>query len=87
MEKLKHSRIAHYVDKLAVPAEPGLTNAQLMLTNHDLKPGMKYPQPAFFVLSLNFSQLSLSVVNGVLGTLSASGLPIPSTSYVDEVMG
>ncbi|KAK3307125.1 permease for cytosine/purines, uracil, thiamine, allantoin-domain-containing protein [Chaetomium strumarium] len=25
-------------DKLAVEAEPGLTNAQLMLTNHDLKP-------------------------------------------------
>ncbi|KAL9628269.1 MAG: hypothetical protein Q9204_005995 [Flavoplaca sp. TL-2023a] len=38
MEKVKHSRVAHYVDKLAVPAEPGLTNAQLMLTNHDLKP-------------------------------------------------
>ena len=24
--------------KLAVESEPGLTNAQLMLTNHDLKP-------------------------------------------------
>lgn len=27
------------VDKLAVESEPGLTNAQLLLTNHDLKPG------------------------------------------------
>ncbi|KAF7542415.1 hypothetical protein G7Z17_g11593 [Cylindrodendrum hubeiense] len=27
-----------WVDKLAVEAEPGLTRAQLMLTNHDLKP-------------------------------------------------
>lgn len=44
MEKLKHSKVSHYVDKLAVPAEPGLTNAQLMLTNHDLKPGMKHSQ-------------------------------------------
>jgi hypothetical protein len=27
------------LEKLAVAQEPGLTNAQLMLTNHDLKPG------------------------------------------------
>lgn len=39
MEKLKASKAQHYIDKLAVPAESGLTNAQLMLTNHDLKPG------------------------------------------------
>ncbi|KAI9729461.1 MAG: hypothetical protein M1834_006842 [Cirrosporium novae-zelandiae] len=38
MERVKSSRIAHYVDKLAVSHEPGLTNAQLMLTNEDLKP-------------------------------------------------
>ncbi|KAL8913740.1 MAG: hypothetical protein Q9171_001474 [Xanthocarpia ochracea] len=38
MEKLKQLKVGHYVDKLAVPAEPGLTNGQLMLTNHDLKP-------------------------------------------------
>lgn len=44
MEKLKHSKVSHYVDKLAVPAEPGLTHAQLMLTNHDLKPGMQHSQ-------------------------------------------
>lgn len=29
------------LDKIAVSQEPGLTNAQLMLTNHDLKPGEK----------------------------------------------
>ncbi|KAL8649495.1 MAG: hypothetical protein Q9210_004364 [Variospora velana] len=38
MEKLKQSKVRYYADKLAVEAEPGLTNAQLMLTNHDLKP-------------------------------------------------
>lgn len=27
--------------KLAVSSEPGLTNAQLMLTNYDLKPGIE----------------------------------------------
>ena len=39
MEKVKSSRFAHMLDKLAVESEPGLTNAQLMLINHDLKPG------------------------------------------------
>ncbi|KAL9612019.1 MAG: hypothetical protein Q9167_003385, partial [Letrouitia subvulpina] len=38
MERLKRSKVRYYADKLAVDAEPGLTNAQLMLTNHDLKP-------------------------------------------------
>ena len=40
MEKARTSKFAHYADKLAVSSEPGLTNAQLMLTNFDLKPGM-----------------------------------------------
>jgi NCS1 family nucleobase:cation symporter-1 len=40
MEKAKSTKLAHFVDKLAVESEPGLTNAQLMLNNHDLKPGM-----------------------------------------------
>jgi hypothetical protein len=31
--------IADTINKLAVTSEPGLTNAQLMLTNHDLRPG------------------------------------------------
>ena len=38
MEKVKSSRLAYYLDKIAVESEPGLTTAQLMLTNHDLKP-------------------------------------------------
>lgn len=31
-------KVKVWARKLAVEAEPGLTNAQLMLTNHDLKP-------------------------------------------------
>lgn len=38
MEKVKSTKFAHFVDRLAVESEPGLTNAQLMLNNHDLKP-------------------------------------------------
>jgi NCS1 family nucleobase:cation symporter-1 len=38
MEKARGSKVAYYADKLAVEAEPGLTTAQLMLFNHDLKP-------------------------------------------------
>jgi hypothetical protein len=44
MEKTHSSKFKYYARKLAVESEPGLTNAQLMLTNHDLKPGMKYLQ-------------------------------------------
>ncbi|EHL03510.1 putative Uncharacterized permease C29B12.14c [Glarea lozoyensis 74030] len=33
MEKVKNTKLAYYVDKLAVESEPGLTNAQLMLNN------------------------------------------------------
>lgn len=32
------SRTSRWAHKLAVSSEPGLTNTQLMLTNHDLKP-------------------------------------------------
>lgn len=42
MEKVKATKFAHFVDKLAVESEPGLSNAQLMLHNHDLKPGKNY---------------------------------------------
>ncbi|KAK4449949.1 permease for cytosine/purines, uracil, thiamine, allantoin-domain-containing protein [Podospora aff. communis PSN243] len=35
---LKKRTISRVAEKLAVDAEPGLTTAQLMLTNHDLKP-------------------------------------------------
>jgi NCS1 family nucleobase:cation symporter-1 len=41
MEKVKSTKLAHFLNKLAVESEPGLTNAQLMLNNHDLKPGKK----------------------------------------------
>lgn len=33
------SKLKWTLDKLAVPHEPGLSNAQLMLTNDDLRPG------------------------------------------------
>lgn len=36
---IQASAAKQYVDKLAVASEQGLTNAQLMLTNHDLRPG------------------------------------------------
>lgn len=39
MEKLNDSKAGRFLKKLEVESEPGLTNAQLMLTNHDLKPG------------------------------------------------
>lgn len=60
------------LDKLAVPSEPGLTNAQLMLTNHDLKPG-EYKAMWKEVWEREESadsgrQWNRSVVNGALGT-------------------
>lgn len=39
MATISTSKARHYVNKLAVTSEPGLTNAQLLLTNHDLRPG------------------------------------------------
>lgn len=38
MEKVKNSRAAHWANKLSTKTEPGLTAAQLMLYNYDLKP-------------------------------------------------
>ena len=38
MAKSRNPRLRRFADKIAVDSEPGLTNAQLMLTNHDLKP-------------------------------------------------
>jgi hypothetical protein len=35
------SRFKQWVEKIEVESEPGLTNTQLMLTNHDLRPGEK----------------------------------------------
>ena len=45
------SRIKQLLEKLEVANEPGLSNAQLMLTNNDLRPGEVFKQPAGFVLS------------------------------------
>jgi NCS1 family nucleobase:cation symporter-1 len=38
MKRQKKTGWAKWADKLAVESEPGLSTAQLMLTNHDLKP-------------------------------------------------
>ncbi|KAI9826412.1 MAG: hypothetical protein M1819_007375 [Sarea resinae] len=40
MERLRETNISQWLDKLTVDHEPGLTTAQLMLANEDLKPGM-----------------------------------------------
>lgn len=36
---MKTSKVKRVLDKVAVESEPGLSSAQLMLANHDLKPG------------------------------------------------
>ena len=38
MDKFGSTRVGHFMDKLAVKTEPGMTNTQLMLINFDLKP-------------------------------------------------
>ncbi|KAF7195542.1 Uracil permease, partial [Pseudocercospora fuligena] len=38
MEKIRNTKVSKFFDKIAVESEPGLTNAQLMLLNEDLKP-------------------------------------------------
>jgi len=38
MTTIYGSKAKYYIDKLAVPSEPGLTNAELMLVNYDLRP-------------------------------------------------
>jgi hypothetical protein len=82
MEKVKSSKIAHWAGKLAVESEPGLTNAQLMLHNHDLKPG-KYLAGEYRKVDTNQTlQLSQNAVSGVLGISWVSGLLILSTLYV-----
>jgi len=45
MEKVRSTKFAYWANKLAVESEPGLTNAQLMLHNHDLKPGRSFVFP------------------------------------------
>ena len=38
MEKVTDSKVSRALERCAVPSPPGLTNAQLMLQNEDLKP-------------------------------------------------
>jgi NCS1 family nucleobase:cation symporter-1 len=38
MDKFEETRVGHFMDKLAVKTEPGMTNTRLMLINFDLKP-------------------------------------------------
>ena len=38
MDKAEATRVGHFIYKLAVKTEPGMTNTQLMLINFDLKP-------------------------------------------------
>jgi NCS1 family nucleobase:cation symporter-1 len=38
MNRLKNSKMSHFIQKIAVESEPGLTGKQLLLTNEDLKP-------------------------------------------------
>lgn len=52
---LSHSKLSRFVSKLAVEYEDGLTNAQLMLVNEDLKPGEAvFPLP--FIVSACFGR-------------------------------
>jgi len=73
MEKVKSSKVAHLVSRLAVESEPGLTNAQLMLHNFDLKPGKKFgclPPVNFSVLTKSCSRTREKTV----GSLEFRGL-------------
>lgn len=73
MEKVKKSKVAHWANKLAVESEPGLTTAQLMLYNHDLKPVCS-DRRFENVLFSNMPRLNLSADNGAHGILSVFGL-------------
>ncbi|KAJ5613309.1 hypothetical protein N7510_006503 [Penicillium lagena] len=39
---MKH--VKHWIGKLQVPTEPGLSTSELMLTNDDLRPGEMMPR-------------------------------------------
>jgi len=38
MNRLKNTKMSHFMEKITVESEPGLTGKQLLLTNEDLKP-------------------------------------------------
>ena len=63
MEKVRRSRFARFVDKLAVESEHGLTNAQLMLANPDLKPVEPKRRQCKFYLSIIPPRHSLIELN------------------------
>ena len=68
---MSKSKASRFLEKIAVESEPGLTTSQLMLVNHDLKPG-KYSINLQLKLRDTYSlvtQSSPNVDNGVLGIL------------------
>lgn len=83
--KMKASKVKRVLDKLAVDSEPGLSSAQLMLANHDLKPGNKQRSPNLadekdLYSSSRFQQSNRNADNGEHGTLLVFGSPTPSIS-------
>jgi hypothetical protein len=58
------------LDKLAVAQEPGLTNAQLMLTNHDLKPGEGKKKKLFFLYPNTPGSIHLHLIQASIGFLN-----------------
>jgi NCS1 family nucleobase:cation symporter-1 len=54
MDKFEATRVGHFMDRLAVKTEPGMTNTQLMLINFDLKPGTNH-EDTFFVSKIDTS--------------------------------
>lgn len=76
--------VRRFVDKIAVDSEPGLSNAQLMLTNDDLRPGI-CSLPSRMRRRTDMMQQSLpNAGNGAGGISLLSGLPILRTSYVSS---
>lgn len=47
------SKLKWILEKAAVSNEPGLSNAQLMLTNEDLRPGETVSKARYFAQSLD----------------------------------
>lgn len=48
--------IKRWIKQLEVESEPGLTNVQLMLTNHDLRPGELWNTPGTYAGEPNSQQ-------------------------------
>ena len=70
MADMKTPRLRRVPDKLAVESESGLTTAQLMLTNYDLKPGELFNGTERQVNVTYWAhQLNPNGDNGVRGTL------------------